>query len=98
ETLKQKSSLNPAAKVKAENLAYVIYTSGSTGKAKGVMVPHSGVFNTLSWRIATYSLSGADRILQNIPFTFDPAVWQIFGALLSGASLILPRPGGHKEI
>jgi amino acid adenylation domain-containing protein len=98
EILKQKSGLNLAAKVKAENLAYVIYTSGSTGQAKGVMVPHSGVVNTLSWRMMTYSLTGADRILQNIPFTFDPAVWQIFGALLSGASLILPRPGGHKEI
>jgi acyl-coenzyme A synthetase/AMP-(fatty) acid ligase/aryl carrier-like protein len=36
--------------------------------------------------------------LQNIPFTFDPSVWQIFGALLSGASLLLPRPGGHKEV
>jgi acyl-coenzyme A synthetase/AMP-(fatty) acid ligase/acyl carrier protein len=63
-----------------------------------VMVPHRGVVNTLSWRINNYSLTGADRILQNIPFTFDPSVWQIFGALSSGASLILPRPGGRKDV
>ncbi|WP_036254449.1 AMP-binding protein, partial [Methylobacter sp. BBA5.1] len=31
------------------HLAYVIYTSGSTGQPKGVMVPHAGVMNLVSW-------------------------------------------------
>ncbi|MBF6651262.1 AMP-binding protein, partial [Methylobacter sp. BlB1] len=32
-----------------QHLAYVIYTSGSTGQPKGVMVPHAGVMNLVSW-------------------------------------------------
>ena len=31
------------------HLAYMIYTSGSTGQPKGVMVPHAGVVNLVSW-------------------------------------------------
>jgi amino acid adenylation domain-containing protein len=81
----------------AQNVAYVIYTSGSTGKPKGVMISHEAVCNTLLWRKRTFALSTADRILQNIPYTFDPSVWQIFGALISGATLVLVEPEGHQD-
>jgi amino acid adenylation domain-containing protein len=84
--------------VGAGNLAYVIYTSGSTGHPKGVMVAHQAIVNTMLWRLTTFSLSPADCILQNIPLSFDPSIWQIFGALLSGARLELTRPGGHQDI
>ncbi|MEA2604955.1 MAG: hypothetical protein QOF89_5947 [Acidobacteriota bacterium] len=79
------------------NLAYVLYTSGSSGQPKGVMVPHSGVCSTLLWRLREFALTPHDRVLQNIPFIFDPSVWQIFGALLSGARLILVPPGRHQD-
>jgi amino acid adenylation domain-containing protein len=79
------------------NLCYVIYTSGSTGRPKGVMVPHGAVSATLRWRLARFGLSPADRVLQNIAFTFDPSIWQIFGALLSGARLVLVPQGGHQD-
>lgn len=82
----------------ADNLAYVIYTSGSTGHPKGVMIAHKAIVNTMLWRLTTFSLGPADCILQNIPLSFDPSIWQIFGALLSGARLVLPRPGGHQDI
>jgi acyl-coenzyme A synthetase/AMP-(fatty) acid ligase/acyl carrier protein len=61
------------------------------------MVPHGGVCSTLLWRLREFALGPLDRVLQNIPFTFDPAVWQIFGALLSGARLILVPPDRHKD-
>jgi len=79
------------------NLCYVIYTSGSTGRPKGVMVPHAAVAATLRWRLARFGLTPADRVLQNIAFTFDPSLWQIFGALLSGARLVLVPPGGQQD-
>jgi len=80
-----------------ESLAYVLYTSGSTGRPKGVMISHRAIWNTLRWRLSTFALSSSDTILQNIPSTFDPSLWQIFGALLAGGRLVVLPPGGHKD-
>ncbi|MEU2791649.1 amino acid adenylation domain-containing protein [Streptomyces sp. NPDC007100] len=67
-------------------LAYVMYTSGSTGRPKGVMVEHAGVARLV--RDADYlSLSSADRILQTGALEFDAATFEIWGALLNGATL-----------
>jgi amino acid adenylation domain-containing protein len=82
---------------KPDHLAYVIFTSGSTGRPKGVMVSHRAACATLAWRLAAFSLTGDDCVLQNIAVTFDPSIWQIFGALLSGARLIPVPPGGQKD-
>jgi amino acid adenylation domain-containing protein len=93
----RESEENPSAGIVAENLAYIIYTSGSTNAPKGVMVSHAALRNTLLWRRAKFSLSPSERILQNIPFTFDPSLWQILGTLISGAGLVLVRPEGHRD-
>ena len=70
-----------------ETLAYVIYTSGTTGKPKGVMVPHRGVVrlvnNTNYIQIHTH-----DRMAQAASVSFDAATFEIWGALLNGATLI----------
>lgn len=87
-----------AIPVTPDQLMYVIYTSGSTGRPKGVMIPHSGICNQLHWRQATFPLTNQDRVLQNISFSFDPSVWQIFWPLLVGAQLVLPKPNGHQDI
>ncbi|HEX9669307.1 MAG TPA: amino acid adenylation domain-containing protein [Thermoanaerobaculia bacterium] len=79
------------------DLAYVLFTSGSTGRPRGVMVPHGGAVNTLRWRGRAFALRPEDRFLQNIPLTFDPSVWQVFGALASGARLVLPLGDGHQD-
>jgi amino acid adenylation domain-containing protein len=79
-------------------LAYVLYTSGSTGQPKGVMVPHRGVCATLRWRLQEFALGPGDRVLQSIPLTFDPSVWQIFGALLAGAQLVLVPPDRQQDL
>jgi len=78
-------------------LAYVLYTSGSTGEPKAVMVPHRGACATLRWRLQEFAPGPRDRVLQNIPFTFDPSVWQIFGALLAGARLVLVPPDRQQD-
>jgi amino acid adenylation domain-containing protein/non-ribosomal peptide synthase protein (TIGR01720 family) len=80
-----------------DDLAYVIYTSGSTGRPKGVMIPHRGVVNRLRWMQEALPLTPADRVLQKTPFTFDVSVWELFWPLLEGATLVLARPGGHRE-
>ena len=80
-----------------DHLAYVIYTSGSTGRPKGVPITHRGIVNTLLWRLHTFALEPDDAILQNITYTFDPSLWQIFGALLSGGRLVLVSPGDEQD-
>jgi amino acid adenylation domain-containing protein len=80
-----------------DHLAYVIFTSGSTGRPKGVMVSHRAACGTLAWRLSAFSLVPDDRILQNIAVTFDPSIWQIFGALLSGARLLPVPPGAQQD-
>nr|WP_296067740.1 amino acid adenylation domain-containing protein [uncultured Actinoplanes sp.] len=79
------------------DLAYVIFTSGSTGRPKAVAVPHGGLANRIRWMQDTYRLGADDRVLQKTPFTFDVSVWEFFWPLSAGATLVLARPGGHRD-
>ncbi|MFP4410900.1 non-ribosomal peptide synthetase [Coleofasciculus sp.] len=88
---------NPDSTVQTENLAYVIYTSGSTGKPKGAMNTHRGICNRLLWMQQTYHLTPEDSVLQKTPFSFDVSVWEFFWTLMTGASLVVAKPGGHQD-
>ncbi|MFE9429326.1 amino acid adenylation domain-containing protein, partial [Kitasatospora sp. NPDC006697] len=83
--------------VQAKSPAYVIFTSGSTGRPKGVMVPHEGIVNRLAHMQAEYGLTDRDRMLQKTPFGFDVSVFEFFWPLISGATLVVARPGGHRD-
>src|SRR5262249_2398960 len=72
-------------------------TSGSTGKPKGVMNTHRGIVNRLLWMQAQYGLGLDDRVLQKTPISFDVSVWELFWPLLTGAQLVMARPGGHQD-
>ncbi|WP_338020557.1 non-ribosomal peptide synthase/polyketide synthase [Amycolatopsis sp. CB00013] len=77
--------------------AYVIYTSGSTGRPKGVVVPHAGIVNRLLWMQDEYGLTADDRVLQKTPSSFDVSVWEFFWPLITGATLVVAKPEGHKD-
>ncbi|MEU3626069.1 non-ribosomal peptide synthetase [Amycolatopsis coloradensis] len=77
--------------------AYVIYTSGSTGRPKGVVVPHEGIVNRLLWMQDEYGLTADDRVLQKTPSSFDVSVWEFFWPLITGATLVVAKPEGHKD-
>ncbi|MBL1110694.1 amino acid adenylation domain-containing protein, partial [Streptomyces sp. 5-8] len=79
------------------NPAYVIYTSGSTGRPKGVMIPHDAIVNRLAWMQAKHPQGAGDRILQKTPTGFDVSVWEFFWALQVGATLVVAKPGGHRD-
>jgi amino acid adenylation domain-containing protein len=93
------SSNLPAAEIglRPDHLAYVIYTSGSTGKPKGAMNEHRAVVNRLLWMQEEYALTERDRVLQKTPFSFDVSVWEFFWPLMTGARLVVARPGGHQD-
>ncbi|MFE1174091.1 amino acid adenylation domain-containing protein [Streptomyces sp. NPDC058773] len=78
-------------------LAYVMYTSGSTGRPKGVAVPHRGIRNRVRWAVGTYGFSAADRMLQKTALTFDASVWEFFGPLISGGTVVIPPDGTERD-
>jgi amino acid adenylation domain-containing protein len=95
--LSDQSHENLQHQVRGHHAAYVIYTSGSTGTPKGVVNVHSGLLNRLQWMQDAYRLTDVDRVLQKTPFTFDVSVWELLWPLISGARLVVARPGGHRD-
>jgi amino acid adenylation domain-containing protein len=83
------SSQNPSAVATPENTAYVIYTSGSTGQPKGVLVPHSNVVRLLSATDDWFHFNERDVWTLFHSFAFDFSVWELWGALLYGARLVV---------
>ncbi|MFF0002816.1 amino acid adenylation domain-containing protein [Streptomyces tibetensis] len=73
--------------------AYVIYTSGSTGRPKGVVVPHSSVVTLLANTRPAMDFGPGDVWVQFHSFSFDFAVWELWGALVHGAELLVPEYG-----
>jgi amino acid adenylation domain-containing protein len=72
---------------KPQNLAYVIYTSGSTGIPKGVMVEHRGIVR-LVCNSNYITFDSDDRVAQISNASFDALTFELWGALLNGASLV----------
>ncbi|HVT36812.1 MAG TPA: amino acid adenylation domain-containing protein, partial [Nevskiaceae bacterium] len=75
----------------------VIFTSGSTGRPKGAVLSHRGVVNRLLWMQDAYDIGPGDRVLQKTPYSFDVSVWEFFWPLLTGATLVMAQPDGHKS-
>ncbi|WP_328408500.1 amino acid adenylation domain-containing protein [Streptomyces violaceus] len=75
------------------NPAYVIYTSGSTGRPKGVAVPHSSVVTLLANTQPDMDFGPQDVWVQFHSFSFDFAVWELWGALAHGGELLVPEYG-----
>jgi amino acid adenylation domain-containing protein len=79
---------NPAPLSTSRDLAYVIYTSGSTGNPKGVLIEQQSVVRLVK-NTNYISISPSDRIFQTGSLAFDASTFEIWGALLHGASLFL---------
>ncbi len=65
---------------------YVIYTSGSTGRPKGVVVDQPAVLRLVT-DPGYVTLGPGDRIAQASSSSFDAATFEVWGALLNGATL-----------
>lgn len=70
--------------------AYIIHTSGSTGTPKGVVITHKGAVNTIEDINRRFGISSDDSILGLSQLNFDLSVYDIFGVLSAGGTLIYP--------
>lgn len=96
--LKVSEPLSPLEPLQGpSDLAYVIYTSGSTGKPKGVMIDHQGVVNTILDINQRFNVTETDRIFALSSLSFDLSVYDIFGSLAAGGTLIFPDADGTKD-
>jgi amino acid adenylation domain-containing protein len=68
--------------------AYVIYTSGSTGTPKGCVVTHGNVLALFRHTLPLFDVGPADRWSVFHSFSFDFSVWELWGALLTGATAV----------
>ncbi|HEY9639116.1 MAG TPA: amino acid adenylation domain-containing protein [Coleofasciculaceae cyanobacterium] len=92
DTIAAESMENPTSPVTAENLAYIIYTSGSTGKPKGVLIEHRGAVNTVLDVNRRFQVSEGDRVLAVCSLNFDLSVYDVFGLLGTGGTVVIPQP------
>ncbi|MEU0243399.1 amino acid adenylation domain-containing protein [Streptomyces sp. NPDC006235] len=84
--------------VHGDALAYVIFTSGSTGRPKGAMIRHEAISERLLWQVnEILGFGHDDASLFKAPLSFDISINEIFLPLVSGARLVVLRPGGERD-
>ncbi|MGP4086244.1 amino acid adenylation domain-containing protein [Streptomyces sp. KR55] len=86
-----------AVPVHPDSAAYMMYTSGSTGRPKGVIVPHRAVVGQLAWTAEQFGYGPGERVLHQYSTSFDPSVLEIFTPLLTGGTVVIARPDGHRD-
>ncbi|MCF8113218.1 MAG: amino acid adenylation domain-containing protein [Desulfotignum sp.] len=70
--------------------AYIIHTSGSTGIPKGIPISHQALDNLLNAFNRLQPIGPQDRCALWSGLNFDVSVYEIWSALVSGATLFIP--------
>lgn len=86
-----------AAASTSDKVGYIIYTSGTTGEPKGVMMSHRAALNTVADINQRFNVGVSDRVLGLVSFGFDLSIWDIFGTLGAGATLVLPSEAQRAD-
>ncbi len=88
---------DPPARQTPDDIAYVIFTSGSTGTPKGVVIDHRGAVNTLTDINDRFGIGAGDRVFALSSLTFDLSVYDVFGVLAAGGTVVLPPDEDRRE-
>lgn len=75
-----------------DSRAYIIFTSGTTGVPKGVSITHRGAMNTIQDINRRYQVDEKDSVLGLAQMSFDLSVYDIFGMLSAGGTIVYPAP------
>jgi amino acid adenylation domain-containing protein len=77
-------------RARPDNLAYVLFTSGSTGRPKGVALTHRNAVAFLAWARERFGAE-LSAVLAATSFSFDLSIFEIFGPLSTGGTVVLVR-------
>jgi amino acid adenylation domain-containing protein len=75
-------------KVNPDDAAYIIFTSGSTGKPKGVVVEHQNLTSLILDQGDPFDIGQGDIWSWFHSAAFDFSIWEVWGALLTGGTLV----------
>ncbi|SFU58318.1 non-ribosomal peptide synthetase [Xenorhabdus koppenhoeferi] len=93
----QLSPLTSMAQRAVTDPAYIIYTSGSTGMPKGVVISHQSALNTCLDINHRHQVQNSDRLLALSALHFDLSVYDIFGILSAGGTLVLINEAQRRD-
>lgn len=83
----------PLSGPRPEDAAYVIYTSGSTGRPKGVVLEHRNTVAMLEHLRTVFTPEELSGVLFSTSLSFDLSVFEIFGTLALGGTVIVAENG-----
>ncbi|MDI9508396.1 MAG: amino acid adenylation domain-containing protein [Bacillota bacterium] len=95
--MRGKCHKNPDTINEPEDIAYIIFTSGSTGVPKGVIITHQACINTILDINQRFQVSETDSILMVSSIGFDLSVYDVFGALSSGAKVVISSDSKNMD-
>ncbi|WP_448956187.1 amino acid adenylation domain-containing protein [Labrys neptuniae] len=81
----------------SEDAAYYLYTSGTTGKPKCVVLSNRATSNVIDHTLQSWQVTDEDVFISVTPLHHDMSVFDVYGALCAGATLVMPRPGEEKD-
>lgn len=83
------TSAPPQVRVVDTDLAYILFTSGSTGSPKGVMISHRNALAFVASVSSLFGFTECDRFSHVCPTHSDMSVFDIFVAMMAGASVVV---------
>lgn len=83
--------------IQPDDPAYLIYTSGSTGAPKGVLLAHRGLVNAVDEGIRLLEATPEDVAIGLTGLHHDLSIFDLFGPLSLGGTLVLPDPNRVRE-
>ncbi|KPF46035.1 peptide synthetase [Rhizobium sp. AAP43] len=81
----------------SDDPAYYLYTSGTTGKPKCVVLANRATANVIGSTLSNWAVTDRDVFISVTPLHHDMSVFDVFGCLTAGATLVLPAPGEEKD-
>ena len=80
------------------DIAYIGFTSGSTGRPKAVAMSHRAFLYSISRHIDDFGFDQRDRVAVQSGFAFDPAVMDLFSALMVGGTAVMVPTGLYQDV
>lgn len=81
----------------SEAASYYLYTSGTTGKPKCVVLNNRATGNVIQQTRQRWAVTADDVFISVTPLHHDMSMFDLFGSLSAGATLVLPAPHQEKD-